>query len=201
MKVLNKEDYKMKSKLLFSVLAFVMIFTVACNSNKYKVTEEVSNFVQFTMEDGKEFVVELYPDKVPVTVKNFQDLVAKNFYDGLILHRIEKDFVLQGGDPDGNGTGGPGYGIVGEFLMNGFDNPIKHKKGTLSMARAEDYNSAGSQFFVCLNDKTASGLDGLYAAFGDVVHGLDNVMAIEKDFLNSGGKDYPTIKSVDFVVE
>lgn len=107
------------------------------------------------------------------TVANFEDLVSKGFYDGLIFHRVIKDFMIQGGCPDGTGMGGPGYSIKGEFAMNGVENPMKHKRGVISMARAMDPNSAGSQFFIMHKD--APHLDGAYAAFGEVVEGMDIV--------------------------
>ena len=126
--------------------------------------------VTFEMEDGKTFKAELYPDKAPNTVNNFLSLVKKGFYDGLIFHRVISGFMIQGGDPNGTGTGGPGYRIKGEFSGNGFKkNDISHKRGVLSMARAQNPDSAGSQFFVMHAD--ADYLDGEYAAFGAVVEG------------------------------
>jgi peptidyl-prolyl cis-trans isomerase B (cyclophilin B) len=115
--------------------------------------------------------VELYPEIAPNTVNNFISLANKGFYNNLKFHRIIKDFMIQGGDPKGNGTGGPGYSIEGEFTSNGFANSLKHTKGVISMARSQDPNSAGSQFFIMSGD--ASNLDGEYAAFGKVTSGLD----------------------------
>lgn len=115
--------------------------------------------------------VELYPEIAPNTVNNFISLANKGFYNNLKFHRIIKDFMIQGGDPKGNGTGGPGYSIEGEFTSNGFANSLKHTKGVISMARSQDPNSAGSQFFIMSGD--ASNLDGEYAAFGKVISGLD----------------------------
>ena len=112
----------------------------------------------------------------PNTVKNFISLVKKGFYDGLIFHRVIADFMIQGGCPNGTGMGGPGYGIRGEFASNGFDNPVKHERGVISMARAANPNSAGSQFFIMHADGFF--LDGQYAAFGKVIEGLDAVDAI-----------------------
>ena len=120
--------------------------------------------------------VELYPDVAPITVENFIKLVKKGFYNGLTFHRIIKGFMIQGGCPKGNGTGGPGYSIKGEFLANGVNNPLKHTRGVISMARAMDLNSAGSQFFIMHKD--APHLDGQYAAFGKVVKGIEVVDAI-----------------------
>ena len=132
--------------------------------------------VTFEMADGKVIKAELYPEIAPNTVKNFVSLVSKGFYDGLTFHRIIKGFMIQGGDPEGNGTGGPGYGIKGEFSSNGFKNDLKHEPGVLSMARAMNPNSAGSQFFIM--HETSPHLDGDYAAFGKVIEGLENVNAI-----------------------
>lgn len=115
---------------------------------------------------------ELYPHKAPNTVNNFIELANKKFYDGLIIHRVQRDFVIQGGDPEGTGIGGPGYEIKGEFLENGFDtNDISHTKGVLSMARAQQLDSAGSQFFIMTDEATQ--LDGAYAAFGKLISGED----------------------------
>ncbi|MBR1936538.1 MAG: peptidylprolyl isomerase [Bacilli bacterium] len=118
-------------------------------------------------------VIELYPDKAPNTVNNFISLIRNGFYDNNTFHRLMPGFVLQGGDPDGTGTGGPGYMIKGEFKQNGFDNDLKHEKWVVSMARSQDNDSAGSQFFICL-DK-ASHLDDNYAAFGKVIDGFKNI--------------------------
>lgn len=126
---------------------------------------------------------ELYPEVAPNTVNNFIDLANKGFYNNLKFHRIIKDFMIQGGDPKGDGTGGPGYSIEGEFASNGFANSLKHTKGVLSMARGEDPNSAGSQFFIMTNDK--SHLDGEYAAFGKVISGLDLIDKIQNVETNS----------------
>ena len=120
--------------------------------------------------------VELYKDAAPITVDNFVKLVNKGFYNGLTFHRIIRGFMIQGGCPKGNGTGGPGYSIKGEFSANGFNNPIKHERGVISMARAMDPNSAGSQFFIM--HQAAPHLDGQYAAFGKVVKGIEVVDAI-----------------------
>ena len=120
--------------------------------------------------------VEFYKDAAPITVDNFVKLASKGFYNGLTFHRIIKGFMIQGGCPKGNGTGGPGYSIKGEFLANGVNNPIKHERGVISMARAMDPNSAGSQFFIM--HQTAPHLDGQYAAFGKVVKGIEVVDAI-----------------------
>ena len=129
--------------------------------------------VTFEMENGDVFKAELYPQVAPNTVNNFISLVKKGFYDGLIFHRVIAGFMIQGGDPKGTGTGGPGYSIRGEFNSNRFKNDLKHTKGVLSMARTMAPNSAGSQFFIMHDD--APHLDGEYAAFGKVIEGLDAV--------------------------
>ena len=143
--------------------------------------------VTFEMENGKIMKAELYPDKAPNTVNNFISLVASGFYDGLIFHRVISGFMIQGGDPAGIGTGGPGYNIKGEFAMNGFkQNDLKHERGVLSMARAWHPNSAGSQFFIM--HKNSSHLDGQYAAFGKIIEGIDVVDEIASVKTDSGDK-------------
>ena len=132
--------------------------------------------VTFEMENGDVIRAELYPDIAPNTVRNFISLVNKGFYNGLIFHRVIEGFMIQGGCPDGNGMGGPGYSIKGEFAQNGFDNDLKHTPGVLSMARAMHPDSAGSQFFIM--HKTSPHLDGAYAAFGKVIEGMDIVNQI-----------------------
>ena len=130
--------------------------------------------ITFEMTNGKTFKVELYPEKAPNTVNNFISLVKKGYYDGLIFHRVIAGFMIQGGDPNGTGTGGPGYHIKGEFAGNGFtQNDLSHERGVLSMARAGHPDSAGSQFFV-MHD-VAEYLDGQYAAFGKVIEGMETV--------------------------
>lgn len=129
--------------------------------------------ILITMENGDTMSAELYPEIAPKTVENFVKLVNEKFYDGLIFHRVIPGFMIQGGDPQGTGMGGPGYSIVGEFSSNGFPNNLKHTRGVLSMARAMDPNSAGSQFFIMHQD--APHLDGQYAAFGKLTDGFDTL--------------------------
>ena len=139
--------------------------------------------VTFTMENGDVMKEELYPDVAPNTVNNFISLVKKGFYDGLIFHRVIAGFMIQGGDPEGSGMGGPGYSIKGEFNYNGVENNLKHSRGVLSMARAQHPDSAGSQFFIMHAD--APHLDGQYAAFGKLVDGedvLDSIASIDTDW-------------------
>ncbi|MDE5728632.1 MAG: peptidylprolyl isomerase [Clostridia bacterium] len=140
--------------------------------------------ITFEMENDGVIKAELYPEKAPNTVNNFISLVKSGFYDGLIFHRVISGFMIQGGDPAGVGTGGPGYSIKGEFALNGFKkNDIKHLRGVLSMARAMNPNSAGSQFFIM--HQNSSHLDGQYAAFGKVIEGMevvDKIAATKTDW-------------------
>ncbi len=138
--------------------------------------------IKITMTDQSSMTLELYPDIAPETVENFLKLVNDNFYDGLIFHRVIEGFMIQGGDPDGTGMGGPGYGIIGEFTSNGFENDLIHKRGVISMARSMHPDSAGSQFFIMTTD--SSHLDGEYAGFGKVISGIENVdkiLSAERD--------------------
>lgn len=167
--------------------------------------------VTFEMENGDIIKAELYPDIAPNTVRNFISLVNKGFYNGLIFHRVIRGFMIQGGCPDGVGTGGPGYSIRGEFSQNGFRNDLSHTPGVLSMARAMHPDSAGSQFFIM--HQTSPHLDGAYAAFGKVIEGLDAVNRIAEtatDFrdrpltpqvmksvtVETFGEDYPEPETV-----
>lgn len=132
--------------------------------------------VTIEMENGDKIKAELYPDIAPVSVNNYISLIKKNYYDGLIFHRVIQGFMIQGGCPDGTGMGGPGYQIKGEFSSNGVENTLKHSEGVLSMARSMQPNSAGSQFFIM--HKNSPHLDGSYAAFGKVIEGMDIVNKI-----------------------
>ena len=139
--------------------------------------------ITIQMKDGSIMKAELYPDIAPATVKNFVDLAGKGFYNGLIFHRVIPGFMIQGGDPEGTGMGGPGYTIKGEFTANGFRNDLKHTRGVLSMARAMDPNSAGSQFFIMHEDSPH--LDGQYAAFGKIIEGIevvDKIASVRTDY-------------------
>lgn len=141
-----------------------------------------------TMQNGKTIQVELYPDVAPNTVNNFIALANSGFYNGLTFHRVICGFMIQGGCPKGNGTGGPGYGIKGEFSQNGFTNNLKHQRGVISMARAQNPNSAGSQFFIMHQD--APHLDGAYAAFGKVTSGMDVVDEIADEYTDYYDRPY-----------
>ncbi|MBQ3075514.1 MAG: peptidylprolyl isomerase [Clostridia bacterium] len=171
--------------LLLSVLALMSF--VSCSKEgggedftsadgvTYTASEEKTNFVCIQMDTGKKIVVELYPDTAPITVENFQKLVGMKFYDGLIFHRVIPGFMIQGGCPDGTGGGDPGWEIKGEFAANGVENNLSHARGVLSMARSNDPDSAGSQFFICHSTAGCAHLDGQYATFGKVVSGMDVV--------------------------
>jgi len=152
--------------------------------------------VTITMENGDVMKAELYPEIAPVSVNNFISLINKNYYDGLIFHRVIRGFMIQGGCPDGTGMGGPGYTIPGEFNQNGFKNELKHTEGVLSMARAMHPDSAGSQFFIM--HKTSPHLDGAYAAFGKVIEGMDIVNKIAETPTNFSDRplDEQKIKSM-----
>lgn len=171
--------------------------------------------VAIYVKDYGSIVMELYPDIAPNTVSNFISLIKKGFYDNNSFHRLVPGFVLQGGDPDGNGSGGPGYSIKGEFKNNGFENSLSHQKWVVSMARSSEADSAGSQFFICLGD--ASNLDGDYAAFGKVIDGkkvinqieknetvsdqssgkLSNNLTIKKVLLDLKGKKYKEVEKIE----
>ena len=167
--------------------------------------------VTIRMHDGGVIKAELYPEIAPNTVNNFVTLVQQGFYNGLIFHRVIPGFMIQGGCPQGNGTGGPGYSIPGEFAANGYTNDLRHTRGILSMARAMDPDSAGSQFFIMHED--APHLDGQYAAFGQVLEGMDVVdkiaatktgwgdkpltpQVMQKVTVETFGQDYPAPKKV-----
>ncbi len=164
-------------------------------------SEEKTNFVKFEMENGKEMIVELYPEIAPISVKNFQKLVDGGFYNGLIFHRVIPGFMIQGGCPKGIGTGGPGWTIKGEFAANGVKNDLRHTRGVLSMARAQSPDSAGSQFFIMHDD--APHLDGSYAAFGKLLEGyevVDEICEVMTDFSDRPVEDQK-MKEVYFVKE
>ncbi|MBM7602232.1 peptidyl-prolyl cis-trans isomerase B (cyclophilin B) [Metabacillus crassostreae] len=148
------------------------------NNGSSKPAQKIEDnpIVTIEMENNDLIKMELYPNVAPNTVNNFISLVESGFYDGLIFHRVIPDFMIQGGDPDGVGTGGPGYTIKGEFEDNGFENSLKHERGIVSMARSQAPDSAGSQFFIMVAD--SSNLDGSYAAFGKVIEGMDAVDSI-----------------------
>jgi peptidyl-prolyl cis-trans isomerase B (cyclophilin B) len=156
----------------------------------YPEDVEENPVVTITMENDEQITAELYPEIAPNTVANFVSLVEDGFYDGLIFHRVIPDFMIQGGDPEGNGTGNPGYGIPGEFSSNGFENDLEHERGILSMARSQDPDSAGSQFF--LMTEHSPHLDGDYAAFGEVTEGMevaDEIVSVERNDMDKPLED------------
>lgn len=182
------------------LLALVLILMVSIGGCMSKPTNKVA----IEMEDGSVIKAELYPDQAPITVENFKKLVSEKFYDGLTFHRIIDGFMIQGGDPKGNGTGGSDETIKGEFSKNGVDNKLSHTPGVLSMARNSlSYDSASSQFFIVVG--RATHLDGEYAAFGKVYEGMDVVekIATETKVEDSNGKvaaeNQPKIKSIKFI--
>lgn len=156
-----------------------------------KGANDKNPMVTIVMEDGSTIKIELYPGIAPNTVRNFVSLVQSGVYNGLIFHRVIKGFMIQGGDPDGTGMGGPGYGITGEFSENDFNNPLKHGRGVISMARSNEPNSAGSQFFIVVADSAnnSASLDGKYAAFGKVTQGIETVDKIVS--VEVGANDKP----------
>lgn len=164
-----------------------------------KKAEDKNPVATIEMEDGGIIKIELYPETAPNTVRNFISLANDNFYDGLIFHRVIKGFMIQGGDPIGNGTGGPDYSIYGEFSNNNFENNIVHERGVISMARSRDMNSAGSQFFIMHAD--APHLDGDYAAFGKVIEGMDVVDAIANTKTDSNDKPATDMKIKTITVD
>ena len=167
--------------------------------SSFTETTEKTEFVKFTVKDHGEFVVRLRADIAPITVENFQKLVSEKFYDGLTFHRVMKGFMIQGGDPKGDGTGGSGTTIKGEFSQNGVRNQLSHITGVISMARRSmPLDSATSQFFICNDDSAARSLDGGYAAFGYVVAGLETVLMISDVEVTSNGREMS--KPVETVV-
>ena len=161
-------------KILIIILSLFMLTGCGNNNENPIVTMEIQDYGTIT--------IELYPEYAPNTVANFISLIESDFYNGLTIHRVVPDFVIQGGDPLGNGTGGPGYTIAGEFQANGYPkNTLSHTRGIISMARSSSYDSAGPQFFIVLDDSAKTSLDTLYAAFGKVTDGMDIIDAIVDD--------------------
>lgn len=157
------------------ILIISMLFIISGCSNK----EYENPIVTMEIENYGTIKIELYPEYAPNTVANFVNLIKDGFYDGLTFHRLVPGFVLQGGDPSEDGTGGPGYTIDGEFKANGYANNLSHTTGVISMARSQSYDSAGSQFFIVLDNSAKYSLDGLYAGFGKVIKGMEILKKIE----------------------
>lgn len=167
-----------KTLLIILILILIGGYFIMTEAN----AEGKNPIVTITMETGGEIEVELYPEVAPNTVNNFIYLAEQGYYDGLIFHRVIENFMIQGGDPDGTGRGGPGYSIKGEFAQNDFENDLEHTRGVISMARAQPYDSAGSQFFIMHEDFQR--LDGAYAAFGEVISGMavvDEIATVNTD--------------------
>ena len=199
--------------VLLMAMSLIMMFAACGGSDQEETAEPETqteavekvgiHHAEIEIKDYGTVSVELDGDTAPITVQNFMDLANAGFYDGLTFHRIIDGFMIQGGDPNGNGTGGSGTNIVGEFASNGYENNIAHEKGVISMARSQDYNSASSQFFIMV--EAAPHLDGEYAAFGHVTEGQDIVDKIAADAqpLDSNGtmapEDQPVITSVKIV--
>lgn len=184
----------LKKIAMVATCTFIFVSFVGCGSSEGNEAKsdivgtksEDNPIVTMEIEGMGNIVLELYPDVAPNTVNNFISLVKDGFYDGLTFHRVIDGFMIQGGDPNGNGTGGPGYSIKGEFSGNDFQNDLSHTVGVISMARSLDPDSAGSQFFIMSSDTTS--LDGQYAAFGKVLEGLDVVEKISKTSVDSNDK-------------
>lgn len=197
--------------VLLVIAAFVFM-TAGCEKKdltkgtieeySYEETDEVTSYVKIVTGKDEVILLELYPEVAPLTVQNFQKLVQEKFYDGLTFHRVIEGFMIQTGDPLGNGTGGSDTTIKGEFSKNGVQNDLKHEKGVVSMARSSDMDSASSQFFICSDtNESVSSLDGSYAAFGKTIAGLDVVERISKVQTDSNDKPLKAekMKSVRFV--
>ena len=189
--------------LMLAALMLAGIVLTGCSGNEEssgdigELGETV--MVQIEMENGGIIKLELYPDAAPITVENFVKLAKDGFYNGLIFHRVIKDFMIQGGDPEGTGMGGAKDKIKGEFAVNGWQNPLSHKRGVISMARSRAYDSASSQFFICHADSTY--LDGQYAAFGMVTEGMevvDEIAGVATD-KNDRPREDVVIKSITVI--
>ena len=170
-----------------------MFMICSCSQNKEMPKE--NPIVTMDIKDFGQIKIELYPNIAFNTVANFVNLTEEGFYDNNTIHRVQKGFVIQGGDPTGTGTGGPGYSIKGEFSQNGVNNTLSHTKGVISMARSTDPNSAGSQFFIVLSDDAKASLDGLYAAFGKVIEGMDVIEKIENTDFEIDNDAFGTLKN------
>ena len=197
----------MMKKLICLTLSLLLLTLSVCacakqdkNLAKVTLTEEITDTVAIRVQDYGTIVVKLRPDIAPITVANFQKLVSENFYDGLIFHRVISGFMIQGGCPKGNGTGGSDEEIKGEFASNGIENPLSHTRGVVSMARSSNPDSASSQFFIVHEDSTY--LDGEYAAFGEVLYGIevvDDIAAVKTNAANAKPLQTVIITSIDFV--
>ena len=180
---------------VIALIAIIVLIGVIGYGYYKKSTFKAENpIVTMSIKDFGDIKIELYPDVAENTVANFVNLVEDKFYDNNTIHRVQKGFVIQGGDPTGTGTGGPGYSIKGEFTQNGYRNNLSHTKGVISMARSSDPDSAGSQFFIVLSDEAAPSLDGMYAGFGKVIEGMDVIEKIENTEFEIDNEVYGTLK-------
>lgn len=176
----------MKKRIFIILVILNAILLAGCSNKTNELKEntppkvEENPIVEMTIKDYGTIKIELYPNIAYNTVANFVTLIESGFYDNNTIHRVQKDFVIQGGDPTAKGNGGPGYSIKGEFSENGFKNDLSHTTGIISMARTSEPNSAGSQFFIVLDDNAKYSLDGMYAGFGKVIEGMDILEKIEK---------------------
>ena len=187
----KKNKKRFLASLLIGTLALVGCSSKSTVNDEVRTPPKELPIATIVVKDFGIIEAELYPHIAPNTVNNFISLANSGFYDGLTFHRVIRDFMIQGGDPEGNGTGGPGYSIAGEFTKNGFKNDLAHTEGVLSMARSQNKDSAGSQFFIVTKD--APHLDGQYASFGKVIKGMDVVHKIEN--VETDSNDKP-VKSV-----
>lgn len=201
-------------KIIALILCFCSLFCfISCQSKypekignyKIKVTSEETNYVAIFMKDGGAMLIELYPDQAPITVENFKGLVSEHYYDGIIFHRVISDFMIQGGDPNGDGySNGDKPNIKGEFALNGVNNTISHERGVISMARTgNNFNSASTQFFIVhtTSARNSAALDGQYAAFGKMLAGFNTLDKIASVRTNSSDRPMTkqTIKAIRFV--
>ena len=193
-----EEKHKKWICLGLFLIAMIVCFTTGCEKDftsgdiegyHYEETEEITNYVKIVTNKDKVILIELYPEIAQITVENFQKLVSEHFYDNLTFHRVIANFMIQTGDPTATGAGGSDKKIQGEFSLNGIENTLKHEKGIVSMARSSDYDSASSQFFICVSDNLEY-LDGSYAASGRVIAGYDAVEEISN--VQTDGNNKPT---------
>ena len=200
-KILIKKGKIMKKLVTFILLLSILtLFTTACGTKKSTTTSGTHPSIEILMQDGGKMVFTLYPEYAPETVANFIKLTKAGFYNGLKFHRIMKGFMIQGGDPKGDGTGGSDKEIKGEFSGNGFtQNTLSHKRGVISMARSTDMNSASSQFFIMDADNT--GLDGQYAAFGMITEGEDTLTAIANTPVVDSGTGEASTPKTDVIIK
>lgn len=191
-------------KIILTTFVVILIISTACQKTDTEVVQvpdqdEDLPKATIVVNETEKMTLELYPSNAPNTVNNFIELAERNFYDGLIFHRVIEGFMIQGGDPNADGTGGPGYSIKGEFSDNGFDNNLSHGPGVISMARSRAYDSAGSQFFIMHEEATS--LDHQYAAFGKIIEGMDVVNKIATTETNAYDKPMNDFIITDIIID